>query len=57
MALESRGLGSGPRTTARPVPLGVPDVVAAVAVLAVAAAVVVVGVRAGWVTGLGALTA
>ncbi len=57
VALESRGLGSGPRTTARPVPLGVPDVVTAVAVLAVAVAVVVVGVRGGWVTGLGALTA
>ncbi|QJW36871.1 energy-coupling factor transporter transmembrane component T family protein [Cellulosimicrobium protaetiae] len=57
VALESRGLGSGPRTTSRPVPLGVPDVVAALAVLALATAVVTVGVVAGWVTGLGALTA
>jgi len=57
VALESRGLGSGPRTTSRPVPLGVPDVVAAVGVLAVAAAVVLAGVLGGWVTGLGALTA
>ncbi len=57
IALESRGLGSGPRTTARPVPLGVPDVVAAVAVLLLAGAVVAAGVLGGWVTGLGALTA
>jgi len=57
VALESRGLGSGPRTTSRPVPLGVPDVVAAGAVLAVAGAVVAAGVLGGWVTGIGALTA
>lgn len=57
VALESRGLGSGPRTTSRPVPLGVPDVVAAGAVLALAGALVAVGALAGWVTGIGALTA
>jgi len=57
IALESRGLGSGPRTTARPVPLGPSDVATGVAVLLVAAAVVVVGLLGGWVTGVGALTA
>ncbi|MCB7137599.1 energy-coupling factor transporter transmembrane component T family protein [Cellulosimicrobium marinum] len=57
IALESRGLGSGPRTTSRPVPLGTADVAAAVLVLLLAAAVMVVGVHAGWVTGLGRLTA
>ncbi|WP_454043996.1 energy-coupling factor transporter transmembrane component T family protein [Cellulosimicrobium sp. Marseille-Q8652] len=57
IALESRGLGSGPRTTSRPVPLRPSDVVAAGTVLLVAAAVVVAGVVGGWVTGLGALTA
>ncbi len=57
VALESRGLGCGPRTSSRPVTLGAPDVVAAGAVLAVAGAVVAAGVLGGWVTGIGALTA
>ncbi|MTG91000.1 energy-coupling factor transporter transmembrane protein EcfT [Cellulosimicrobium sp. BIT-GX5] len=57
VALESRGLGSGPRASSRPVPLVPADLVAAGVVLAVATAVVVMGVRAGWVTGIGALTA
>jgi energy-coupling factor transport system permease protein len=39
------------------VPLGVPDVVAAGAVLTLAGALVAVGMVAGWVTGIGALTA
>ncbi|WP_251150905.1 energy-coupling factor transporter transmembrane component T [Cellulosimicrobium sp. Marseille-Q4280] len=56
IALESRGLGAGPRTTSRPVALGPLDVLAGVAVLAAAAGVVVLGARAGWLTGLGALT-
>ncbi|MBD8077899.1 energy-coupling factor transporter transmembrane component T family protein [Cellulosimicrobium arenosum] len=57
VALESRGLGSGPRTTARPVPLARGDVVAAVVVLALAGAVVVAGAYGGWLTGIGRLTA
>lgn len=55
VAMESRGLGAGPRTVSRPVPLGPPDVLAAVAVLAVAAGVAVLGAHAGWLTGVDAL--
>src|SRR5690606_5534193 len=57
VALESRGLGSGPPASSPPLPLGPAALVAPGVAPAGARAVVVVGVRAGWVTGIGALTA
>ncbi|WP_308010022.1 energy-coupling factor transporter transmembrane component T [Isoptericola luteus] len=57
IALESRGLGSGPRTTAHKVPLRAGDVVAAAAVLGVVAGVLLAGWWGGWLSGPAALTA
>lgn len=55
VALESRGLGAGPRTLARPVALERADLAAAAVVLGVAAGIVAAGVAGGWVRGIGAL--
>lgn len=55
IALESRGLGSGPRTVFRPVPLGGWDAVFAVGVFAVLAAILLLSRRAGWLAGWGSL--
>ncbi|GGA55141.1 hypothetical protein GCM10011490_01210 [Pseudoclavibacter endophyticus] len=49
LALESRGLGDGPRTVWRPVPLGARDIVLVVVVVA-ALAVVLVASATGWLT-------
>ncbi|WP_052367099.1 energy-coupling factor transporter transmembrane component T family protein [Paraoerskovia marina] len=57
VALEARGLGSGPRTLAHPVPLGPGDVALAAAVGGTVTTVLVIGAAAGWLTGPGALTA
>lgn len=51
VALETRGLGSGPRTVADPVPLGRGDVVAGVLVLGLVVAVLVAAAAGGWLRG------
>jgi len=56
IALESRGLGSGPRTVAHPVPLRAADVAAAAAVLATVGGVLFAGWWGGWLAGPAALT-
>lgn len=56
VALESRGLGAGPRTVAHPVPLRAGDVVAGAGVLALVGAVVLAGWWGGWLAGPAALT-
>lgn|GEM_PF-125191 len=55
IALETRGLGAGPRTIFRPVPLDHRDGAFALVVLAVVGAVLLLAWRAGWLAGWGAL--
>lgn len=57
IALESRGVGSGPRTVAHPVALGPRDVVIAGVVIVTVAGVLVAGAACGWLTGPAALLA
>src|SRR5665647_2067559 len=55
IALETRGLGAGPRTIFRPVPLDHRDGAFALVVLAAVGAVLLLAWRAGWLAGWGAL--
>ncbi|MFP3914151.1 MAG: energy-coupling factor transporter transmembrane component T family protein [Actinomycetota bacterium] len=55
IALETRGLGDGPRTIHRPVPLDRRDASLAAGVLGVVAATLAVGALAGWLQGPSAL--
>lgn len=56
VALETRGLGSGPRTVHRPAALDRRDAVLAVAVLTTFGVVLLIGHIQGWLTGPGRLT-
>lgn len=53
--METRGLGSGPRTIFRPVPLTVSDAVLTATVLSTITAALVAGALGGWLRGLSAL--